>query len=104
MTQRTLEQHDCSEEELGLSPHASEGDSSSFTYPIFSTSYNEVNTWKKKFRCVKKDDLEIWGDYNSAKAQQLAVKFKFCKDRDDCHSEEETRNWLRRKYIVLIYN
>ena len=47
-------------------------------YPVFESSKSEVETFKKKFKCVDKKYLEIWGDYNSAKAQQLAFKFKMC--------------------------
>ena len=55
---------------------------------------------------MKREDLVIWGDYNSAKAQQISVKFNFCnnRDRDDCFSKEETKEWLQRKFIVLLYN
>ena len=61
-----LENHACSDVELGL---LDANDSESFgAYPIFGSSANEVKTWKKKFKCVKKEDLVIWGDYNSAKA------------------------------------
>ena len=75
-------------------------------YPIFGTSANEVRIWKRKFKCVGKEDLVIWGDYNSAKAQQLAIRFKMCdsKEAGYCHSEEETREWLKRKFVVLLYN
>lgn len=69
VTRRELENHQCSEAELGLSAGTDEhGASSSFAFPIFATSYNVVNTWKKKFRCMRREDLEIWGDYNSDKA------------------------------------
>ena len=48
--------------------------------------------------------MKVWGDYNSAKAQQLAIKFKMCEGRADCESEASTREWLRGKYILLLYN
>ena len=49
--------HACSDDELGLEEH----------YPMFASTRNEVETWKKKFKCLDKDDLVIWGDYNSVK-------------------------------------
>lgn len=48
--------------------------------------------------------MEIWGDYNSAKAQQIAISFKMCEGLPNCESKETIREWLRGKYIVLIYN
>ena len=72
-----LDMHYCSDAELGLDEDA-EADSS--TYPIFESSKKEVVTWKKKFKCIPRKDLVIWGDYNSAKAQQISVKFEMCDD------------------------
>lgn len=34
---------------------------------------------------------------------QLAVRFKMC-EGEGCESEEAIREWLKRKYIVIIYN
>ena len=47
--------------------------------------------------------MVIWGNYNSVKAQQIAIKFKMCTG-DGCDSEEEIRNWLKKKYIYILYN
>ena len=60
-----VENHNCSDYELGLADR----DENTQIFPIFESSLNEVTTWKKKFRCVKKEDMVIWGDYNSLKAQ-----------------------------------
>ena len=38
-------------------------------YPIVEASKKEFNTYKKKFKCIDKNDLVIWGDFNSPKAQ-----------------------------------
>ena len=46
----------------------------------------------------------IWGDYNSAKAMQLSVRFKMCEGETWCESEENIRKWLKQKYIVILYN
>ena len=47
-------------------------------FPIKRENYNEVSTWKKKFKCINKEDLVIYGDYNSYRAQQINVTFKMC--------------------------
>ena len=92
-----LPTRNCSDEDLGLDASAD--------FPIFAGSFNEVKTWKKKFRCTNEKNLVIYGDYNSAKAQQFVIKFAFCdaSERSDCHSREETQEWLRRKFIILLY-
>ena len=61
---RQLDYHTCSDEELGFTQGPD-----TIIYPIFETSAKEVQTWKKKFKCVNKEDLVIWGDYSSQKAQ-----------------------------------
>lgn len=65
---------------------------------------NEVRTWKKKFKCANSEDLVIWGDYNSAKAQQMVVKFKICEGHSYCESKENIKQWLSGKFIVVLYN
>ena len=45
----------------------------------------------------------IWGDYNSKKAQQISIKFKMC-EGDGCESEDNIKEWLKGKFIVLLYN
>ena len=54
-------------------------------------------------KCVDPEALEIWGDYNSAKAQEFAFKFKMCKG-EGCESPEKIREWLSGRYIMLVYN
>ena len=50
--------------------------------------------------------MSIWGDYNSVKGQQLAIRFRMCEGGPEkgCESEENIRKWLQRKFIVIIYN
>ena len=92
-----IETHSCSDEELGIADDVE--------YPIFKTSATEVSLWKKKFLCADKKDLIIYGDYNSAKAQTISIRFLFCDSskNDYCFSREETIEWLQHKYIILLY-
>lgn len=48
--------------------------------------------------------MKIWGDYNSEKAMQLAVKFHICEGFEYCKTKEEILEWVSGKYIVLLYN
>ena len=59
-----LDYHYCSDEELGLvrGPDTT-------IYPFFQDSIEEVMAYRKKFKCARKEDLEIWGDFNSRQAQ-----------------------------------
>ena len=63
---KMIDSHDCSEEELGLT-----GDRQNSKFmPIFEKSIEEVKFYRKKLRCAKHvDDLSIYGDYSSHKAQ-----------------------------------
>ena len=63
----------------------------------------EVDIYSKKFKCINPEDLVIWGDYNSQKAQQINVKFRMC-EGDGCKDKQEILEWLSGKYIVLLYN
>ena len=66
--------------------------------------------WKKKFKCIPRKDLIIWGDYNSAKAQQISIKFEMCDSTKErfagvaCEEKAVIQKWLRRKFIVVIFN
>ena len=46
----------------------------------------------------------MWGDYNSSKAQLISVVFRMCEGEDYCESREAIQAWLKRKFIVLLYN
>ena len=60
--------------------------------------------FRKKFKCFDKDSVEIWGDYNSYKTQQLAIKFKMCEGKPICEDKEDIIEWLKGKYILILYN
>lgn len=73
-------------------------------YPVFERSKPEVKTYSKKFKCIDNEHMRVWGDYNSAMAMQIAVKFHMCEGKSICKSESEIREWLSGKYIVLLHN
>ena len=89
----------CTEEELGLiqGPNTR-------AYPILESSLNELKTYRKKFKCIKENDMVIWGNYSSQKAQQIAFRFKMCTGHSYCKNEREVRDWLKRKFIVILHN
>ena len=94
-----LENHYCTDEDLGYVPGPN-----TVIYPIYKKAIPEVNTYKKKFRCVDNKYLKIWGDYNSATAMQISAKFHMCEGKPICKTEREIRDWISGMYIVLLYN
>lgn len=60
-----LKSYPCTDADIGLAPD----ESADLQYPIYEKIEKEVETWKKKFKCIPKEDLVIWGDYNSNAAQ-----------------------------------
>ena len=98
---KELNHHFCSDEELGF-----EFGPNTIIYPSFQDSVTEIMTFKKKFKCIDKDEYVVWGDYNSAKAQQINIKFKMCENGNGiiCKSESEIKDFLSGKYVILLYN
>ena len=94
----SLQNHFCSDEELGYVQGPK-----TRAFPVYKHSQRELNNYRKKFKCIDEEDMKIWGDFNSAKAMQLQIKFQMCVGTG-CKSEQEIKKWLRDKYIVVIYN
>ena len=69
-------------------------------FPINEKSRKEITNAKKKMKCVDRENLTIWGDYNSPVAQEFAIKFKMCVG-EGCEPIEKIRDWLSGKFIVL---
>ena len=59
-----LDFHYCTDEELGYSSGPK-----TRIFPVFEDQQFEVDTYRKKFKCVDEKDLVVWGDYNSRRAQ-----------------------------------
>ena len=65
-----IKSHTCTREELGLE----EDRSASMFMPVYPPSAGEVEFYHKKFDCADKENLNIYGDYNSFKASQFNVQ------------------------------
>ena len=92
--------HNCSKEELGI-----EGDNSSFM-PIVEGSKNMVELYQKKFRCIKKEDMFINGDFDSAQARLNSIRLNRCVNTDTiiCNTDEEITNFFRNKLLIMLFN
>ena len=61
---KRIPDHSCSREELGIE----EDRSNAMFMPVYKSSTDEVDFYWKKFQCVDKENLKLYGDYNSFKA------------------------------------
>ena len=57
---RDIEFHYCSDEELGIVKGPD-----TVIFPLNENMKLPFKTYRKKFKCINKRDLEIWGDYNT---------------------------------------
>ena len=80
-----------------------EGGTSAFM-PIHETSLQYMKMYKKKFLCVNKNDLEIYGSYDSKKGKRLQVYLNKCLGKDYCRSDEEIQQFFRYKFLLLLKN
>jgi hypothetical protein len=58
-----------------------------------------------KLHCMD-ESLELWGDFNTANAKLLFLSFDKCDPtvRTTCKNETEVKEWLKKKYLVIVYN
>ena len=48
--------------------------------------------------------MRINGDFNSAEARLLDIKLVKCHGHSYCKSDEEITNFLKDKFLLLLYN
>lgn len=63
----------------------------------------DVKAFFGVLKCIK-DEPVLMGDWNSAAAKQLVIRFEMCSGRDDCKSEAFIKDWMKRKFIVTLSN
>ena len=91
-----INSHRCTPEELGLGQTAR-----NFSmFPIETNFSRDIDLYQKKFICPDKEDLLIFGDYNTQDTQIFNVQFIKCHDRPDCKTPDEITKTLRNKYIL----
>ena len=75
---KPLETFPCSKSDINL-----DGDSNNDAYKFYLPSEEflpDAKRFYQKLNCIKNDDAELMGDYNSAAAKQLVIKFDRCVD------------------------
>ena len=91
----------CTREQLGLvEDQLHKGE----FLPLHDTSYDFLNSYQKKFLCTKKEDLYIFGDFDSAQARLININLKRCRGHDYCASEEEIDAFLMNKFLLIYHN
>ena len=91
--------HYCSSEELGFV----EGRQGNF-FPMIESQKNLAMAYQKKMLCIDPTEAYLKGDYNSDSASLLNIQFIKCHDRDDCLPDEQIMQFIKDKYIMIMYN
>ena len=100
---RKLETQPCSQSEINLHNDPDQ-DKYKFFFPA-SEYENDINRFFNVLQCLKNDDAELMGDYNSATGRQLVITFEICRDKPGiCKDEAKIMNWLRRKFLLVLEN
>ena len=72
--------------------------------PLKETSIQDVTFKKKSFRCMKKEDAYVFGNYNSNSGRMLRIKLKKCSNELYCKSEKEIIDFIIGKYFLFLNN
>lgn len=99
-----LPRRNCTEAELHIE---GQSDPNSAFYKPHHGSISDLTYYKRKMSCIDSEKLNIQGDYNSLTTRSFVLLFERC--RNDtftgvCKSDEEITVWLRRKFVVVLWN
>ena len=104
---KEIKTHTCTREELGIEG----GEDNSAFLPIEDSNLVHVSNYQKKFHCIDREEMRLYGDFNSAKARILNFQLVRCHDGGyfakngvTCKSEPETTEFLRNKFFTILYN
>ena len=97
---RELKTRNCTQEEISL---GNDRVGTKF-YEIDSSQRPDLELYGRQLQCFE-DDLEIFGTYNSVKAQSLMIQFIACdSEKRACKSESEIKAFMKRKFIITVEN
>ena len=63
-----------------------------------------MDTNKNEYVCVDKEELHIYGDYNSVTTRVIEMQLVKCTGFDYCAKDEIIRDFLRNKFLLFLYN
>lgn len=99
-----IETRNCTKAELHID---GESDPDSAFFQPHESSVSDLSFYYRKLKCIKRDTLEIQGDYNSLTTRSFVLLFEKCSNATFagvCKSEEEISVWLRRKFVIINWN
>lgn len=72
-------------------------------------SQSDLDFYYRKLKCLDLDRIEVQGDYNSPTTRSFVLLFEKCNSETyegpgTCKSDEEIRQWLARKFILIYQN
>ena len=102
---KPLETEKCQKSDINL-----DGDSNIDAYKFYEPSEEykaDANRFYNQLNCIKNDDAELMGDYNSVAGKQLIIKFDMCVDDPEkpeikCKDEKDIKQWLNRKFLLFM--
>ena len=69
-----------------------------------------MENYGRRLRClVDKEDLHLYGNFDTNAADNLMVVFETCDPQklgfaQRCKSDEEIRTWMQEKFILVLTN
>ena len=106
---KKLETRHCEKKDINL-----DGDDNDDGYLFYKPSEeftSDANRFYQKLHCLVNDDAKLQGDYNSAAASQLVLRFEVCQDpvntpvlERKCKDIDEIRSWMNRKFLLTLEN
>ena len=106
---KQLKSHVCTPDELNIS-HSDDDDDDDDNKAKFlkaRPSSNEfVRANQKKLLCLNKEDIYVYGDFNSYNARQLNIQLVKCKggEKAGCKSDKSILEFFRNKFLVIYSN
>ena len=87
---------------------AGKEDESEF-YAVHAGSANTLSKYQKRLLCVDQTELELAGDLNSERGRSVRFAFETCDQSKlseglECKAENDIKNWLKQKYIIIYAN
>ena len=109
---KRLPSHVCTKDELGIEvgEETVSSDLGSDDKVRFFKAHPQAESYpklyRKKFICLDKENLEVFGDYSSTNARQLNVQLIKCAGGPEmgCKTDEQIISYFRNKWILLYYN
>ena len=93
----------CREEDINFN-----NDENQDSYKFYSPHKEfegDTKRFYKVLQCLKNDDAEAMGNYNSSKGKQLVLTFEVCRDKPGiCKDEDVIMQWLKRKFFLILEN